>query len=259
MTDNKSEWKSDFDLIPSWNKHLQFPASWSYDTEKLIYELLTNRSGTVSYKYRTSFGDIQNCIVSFDNDKLIVDTNDRTNNDKYRFMEIVKIRNTNNSIELKQWQSDFNLVQDWLPHSPSFPACWGQDTERLVYALYLKKRIDLVSYIFKPSWMDGAGQTCNVEFYNNKLVVDTNDMSNGGLYRYMDVIKVRDNNTPDENDFKNINSNDTCCVCLTNEKSHITIPCMHLCLCLECSLVIKNTNKCPICRLIITDVKKVYG
>lgn len=45
---------------------------------------------------------------------------------------------------------------------------------------------------------------------------------------------------------------ETCVVCLTNDRDTMILPCRHMCLCAECADVLRRqTNKCPICRTAI--------
>lgn len=42
-------------------------------------------------------------------------------------------------------------------------------------------------------------------------------------------------------------SEETCTVCLTNERTHVFIPCGHLACCIECIGKLER-NRCPICN-----------
>lgn len=50
-----------------------------------------------------------------------------------------------------------------------------------------------------------------------------------------------------------------CVICLTNPRDTIMDPCMHLCICQDCSkhLMEKRMRKCPICRKSVV-MKKIY-
>lgn len=50
-----------------------------------------------------------------------------------------------------------------------------------------------------------------------------------------------------------------CVICYKNKKDILLEPCNHLCLCNDCSkeLIIHN-NRCPICRELISNSKKIY-
>ena len=40
-----------------------------------------------------------------------------------------------------------------------------------------------------------------------------------------------------------------CVVCYTATKDTVVLPCRHMCLCIDCSQIVRmQTNKCPICR-----------
>jgi len=49
-----------------------------------------------------------------------------------------------------------------------------------------------------------------------------------------------------------------CVVCLEGMKSHVIVPCGHLCLCEACSQQFQKGN-CPLCRQAVTMIVKVYG
>jgi hypothetical protein len=46
-----------------------------------------------------------------------------------------------------------------------------------------------------------------------------------------------------------------CCICLDNKKTHIVLDCFHMCLCEGCS---KGLKKCPCCQGVIKEVRRVY-
>ncbi|EEB19193.1 zinc finger protein, putative [Pediculus humanus corporis] len=56
------------------------------------------------------------------------------------------------------------------------------------------------------------------------------------------------------------NDDALCIVCQSNAKNVVIFPCKHLCLCLDCSLTIMNTQRknCPICRRHIDNTIEVY-
>ena len=51
-----------------------------------------------------------------------------------------------------------------------------------------------------------------------------------------------------------------CVVCLENEREVAVIPCYHVALCAICANILKTSqeSKCPICRVVILDVKKLH-
>lgn len=56
------------------------------------------------------------------------------------------------------------------------------------------------------------------------------------------------------------NNDDTnvCCVCLDDPRSVVLFPCRHLCLCEKCSQFHKNMKTCPICRVEIAQMFRVF-
>jgi len=50
-----------------------------------------------------------------------------------------------------------------------------------------------------------------------------------------------------------------CCVCMEANKTHILIPCAHLCVCENCANTIMTTTKeCPVCRAVSQQVYRVF-
>lgn len=49
-----------------------------------------------------------------------------------------------------------------------------------------------------------------------------------------------------------------CVICLENEKRYAVIPCGHLCLCAECSDVVRDSGRCPICLADVAGVYRIY-
>ncbi len=264
---------SDFDLVqPDFTFH-KIQAGWGADVDKKIYELMDN-VGSIQFQFSTK---VQTFTVELfsDGKSLCCET---TNSGKLTwFSHVIQTRSANKPAP--KWRSDFNLVKPWhkgfhlhenghemaMPkpwrgQKEAFVAQWNAETERLVYMLFLKKRTDLVSYRFRPSWNKEIWQTCNIELHDGKVRVDTNDTSNGGMYRYMPLVQIRTNNVPKEEDMKVAQPSDNeCVICLAGVKNHIILPCAHLCLCADCVDGVKATFQCPMCKGGITEIKKVFG
>ena len=66
------------------------------------------------------------------------------------------------------------------------------------------------------------------------------------------------NSLPTRKENEVLRNDFTCVICLTNKRSHIIIPCNHICLCQNCAFRIRNQNKCPICRKVNIKVQKVF-
>lgn len=51
-----------------------------------------------------------------------------------------------------------------------------------------------------------------------------------------------------------------CIICVTNKKNAVLVPCGHLCICNDCTVMLKQTKppKCPVCRIVVEDTKIVY-
>lgn len=50
-----------------------------------------------------------------------------------------------------------------------------------------------------------------------------------------------------------------CCVCLTNDKSWIFIPCGHVCVCRDCAHdIMASSRECPLCRQKTTGIFQVF-
>lgn len=89
------------------------------------------------------------------------------------------------------------------------------------------------------------------ECYKNKLQLE----------KITAILDIKDKSRLNNNDNDSINNDSIsedykCIICLDNKKSHLLVPCNHLCLCDNCSSI--NMKSCPICRSDITSVVKVY-
>jgi hypothetical protein len=50
-----------------------------------------------------------------------------------------------------------------------------------------------------------------------------------------------------------------CCVCMEARKTHVLMPCRHMCVCAGCaSVVMAGSKACPICRGVSTDCFEIY-
>lgn len=52
---------------------------------------------------------------------------------------------------------------------------------------------------------------------------------------------------------------DTCVVCFYNEPTCAALPCGHRRFCAECSRLLKDTIRCPICRRVVIEFKYMTG
>lgn len=72
-----------------------------------------------------------------------------------------------------------------------------------------------------------------------------------------DATEVR--SLEENNKNKEIMNQFTCVVCLTKQRNHIFMPCMHMCTCEECALKVFIEQKgCPICRTQLQQIAKVF-
>jgi len=59
---------------------------------------------------------------------------------------------------------------------------------------------------------------------------------------------------------KDTHVDNTCCVCMVHDKTHLFVPCGHQCVCGTCAETIMKSQpaKCPVCRSICDKVIKVF-
>jgi hypothetical protein len=70
--------------------------------------------------------------------------------------------------------------------------------------------------------------------------------------------KAEEEKKKEEEDAKKKADAPECCVCLTDSQvDHACIPCGHICLCHDCSLVFKGTA-CPKCRAAVSKVQRLF-
>jgi hypothetical protein len=59
-----------------------------------------------------------------------------------------------------------------------------------------------------------------------------------------------------------IHDREHCVVCMSTKKTHILVPCGHMCVCEGCAASIQSGNredrKCPICRTVSVQIIKVF-
>ncbi|CDW73216.1 zinc finger ring-type [Stylonychia lemnae] len=49
-----------------------------------------------------------------------------------------------------------------------------------------------------------------------------------------------------------------CVICYTTTKDTVVLPCRHMCLCIQCSQIVRmQTNKCPICRTQVSSFMQI--
>jgi len=70
-----------------------------------------------------------------------------------------------------------------------------------------------------------------------------------------------ENETDSEQPGKRVSNEDNdkkfdCVICLSNERSHLFIPCNHLCCCSTCAGQIENF--CPICRQPFSSIQRIF-
>lgn len=56
-------------------------------------------------------------------------------------------------------------------------------------------------------------------------------------------------------------SDNSCKICMDKELCTVNLPCGHLCFCIQCSYKYINDNKddkCPICQIKLTEIKRIY-
>lgn len=71
----------------------------------------------------------------------------------------------------------------------------------------------------------------------------------------LEKLELRGTVTQLENIYKSEEGNE-CIICLCEEANTLIEPCNHLCVCKGCSPSVRSsTNKCPICRTPITNLK----
>lgn len=64
--------------------------------------------------------------------------------------------------------------------------------------------------------------------------------------------------TPKTVDSKKNESEALCVICMENPSSRACVPCGHMCICEKCQIRCSRTNVCPICRVHIERIIKIY-
>ena len=87
---------------------------------------------------------------------------------------------------------------------------------------------------------------------------ETNNEEINNLETNSQEIKNEEIKNEETNNQENSSDKLYCVICLTNERKYIVTPCNHFCLCNQCSLKIRDENKCPICRKTNIKIQKVF-
>jgi len=110
-----------------------------------------------------------------------------------------------------------------------------------------------------PEGYRGKGKK-NIQFTYGSF---QKDGSSNMRYKFLKQKLLYNNQIMDLNDIYGIDNNAAnladesqreCVVCYTNTKDTVVLPCRHMCLCIDCSQIVRmQTNKCPICRTTVSS------
>ena len=91
------------------------------------------------------------------------------------------------------------------------------------------------------------GQSIRYKFLKQKLLYNNQIMDLNDIYGVDNAAA----NLADE-------SQKECVVCYTTNKDTVVLPCRHMCLCIDCSQIVRmQTNKCPICRTTVSSFLQI--
>jgi hypothetical protein len=154
--------------------------------------------------------------------------------------------------------SDFYLTPINIKAKEGF-ATWHKDTDPSVHDLMDGHRVEPVLYtrkrIVNNQYQDC--QDCQVfrEDENKdgtyNIILLPGDGSKYSVIRKSTINKIKDETTEDETI--------VCIICLVFKKNHAMIPCGHIVSCTRCVRdLLDNDNRCPICRVVTTQVLRVF-
>lgn len=135
-------------------------------------------------------------------------------------------------------------------------ATWHKDTDPAVHDLMDGHRSEPVLYTRKR-FMDNKYQDCQVvQEDENKdgtynLILLPGDGSKYSVIRKTTINKIKDETTDDDTI--------VCIICQVFKKNHALIPCGHIVSCTRCvGNLLDNDDRCPICRVVTTQVLRVF-
>lgn len=70
------------------------------------------------------------------------------------------------------------------------------------------------------------------------------------------LMNVNNNKDNDQDQYDKLKEKLNCVICFSNERTHLIIPCFHLCCCSTC--IIQIEKQCPICRRQITAIQRIF-
>lgn len=105
---------------------------------------------------------------------------------------------------------------------------------------------------YPPDYKGKAKKSCQITY--GKFNCETGDYSfqclkqkflfNNKMFDLGEIFGIEGGTANIVND-----TNKLCVICFTNDKDTVVLPCRHMCLCMECSQIVRRqSNNCPICR-----------
>eukprot|EP00979_Chaetoceros_neogracilis_P002186 scaffold383_cov229-Chaetoceros_neogracile.AAC.3 len=158
----------------------------------------------------------------------------------------------------KGWEKDVSEAQESIYYSlleHDLEACklrqMIHDNDFSSHPALIK--LDMLQFTYPGWWTDAIlakVQLCRVGYTHHKHLFD--EMLEGmdnkqNLYNGTIQLEAKDQ------------SFGPCAICLTGPRTHIFVPCGHMCTCQPCSNKIMNqSRKCPICSQLVTTVMEVF-
>ncbi len=137
------------------------------------------------------------------------------------------------------------------------PTCYYILDNKELYCYHIKENCSRINHLdyFPPPFTSIPSGRCqelaihyDIKFPHKYCLMPIEHPYNKCLIHHqLDEPKVIDEKQPEEDN--------KCKICFINELSIVTIPCKHMCMCMECS---GKINICPICRAKITEKISVF-
>mmetsp|Transcript_47852 Transcript_47852/g.35073 ORF Transcript_47852/g.35073 Transcript_47852/m.35073 type:complete len:221 (+) Transcript_47852:206-868(+) len=114
-----------------------------------------------------------------------------------------------------------------------------------------------------PANYTGRAKKCQQFTYGQFLREETSSLK----FRFLKQKFLYNNTIFDLNDIYGIDNTTAnltdetqreCVICYTTTKDTVVLPCRHMCLCIQCSQIVRmQTNKCPICRTQVSSFMQI--
>jgi hypothetical protein len=249
----KTDIQSDFSLLAlskENNPNYYFrPATWPIEIDIQAHKLFDNEIDHDIVYTRETFKTKKNqtcTIKKNEKGKILLVTDDL-------YVYIIRRDSLNNKPE-----SDFSLIpmkKSKDLNAKYTKATWPMEIEQSIHDLFDEIKKEDIKFQRK-TFLTKEIQICVIK-RNEKNEIILCTPRNYNYFIKRDSFKNKRMETSQTTEYPN---EICCCICLVNKVTHICLPCSHFNLCQICSDTLKQSNliKCPLCKAVVKEIKKVF-